>query len=311
LAVAFFFSLLRFLSQEREILRDRRENVAIALVLGFGTVLFYCTIRGEVWFTAEVLGVWLTTMYVRNAVRARRPLGAGLFFSMAALTRTPLVFAGLFFVLEAVLAGKEDRWEQVRALPRHWEPVLRKIGLFALGAAPLGLAAAAYNQYRFGSLTEFGHRFLYNNRVNADIDRWGLFDVQYLGRNLEAAFLKLPQLQLDPLRISYDPHGLSLLLTLPLLVLLLIPREHRSIELPLWLTVAVCALPGFFYQNTGYMQFGYRFSLDYTPYLMLLFAASGWSLQNRWVQGAIALGLLVNFWGAVAFRGYTEYVRNW
>ena len=29
-------------------------------------------------------------------------------------------------------------------------------------------------------------------------------------------------------------------------------------------TVAACALPGFFYQNDGYMQFGFRFSLDYT-----------------------------------------------
>jgi hypothetical protein len=285
--------------------------VEIALVLAFGTVFFYCTIRGEVWFTAEVLGVWLTTLYLRNAVGARRPLAAGLFFSMAVLTRAPLVFCGLFFALEALLGGTGDRWARIRALPRGWEAGARKIGLFTLGAAPLALAAAAYNQYRFGNVTEFGHRFLYNNRVNADIDRWGLFDVHYLGRNLEAALLKLPQIQLEPLRISYDPHGLSLLLTLPLIVFLAIPREHRGIELPLWLTVAVCALPGLFYQNTGYIQFGYRFSLDYTPYLVLLFAASGWSLRNRWVQAAIALGFVVNFWGAVAFRGYTEYVRNW
>jgi hypothetical protein len=59
------------------------------------------------------------------------------------------------------------------------------------------------------------------------------------------------------------------------------------------------------------MQFGFRFSLDYTPYLLLLLAASGWSARNRWVLGTALLGLLVNFWGAVAFRGFTEIVRNW
>jgi hypothetical protein len=311
LAVAFFFSLLRFLSHEREIDRSRRENLALALVLGFGTVFFYCTIRGEVWFTAEVIGVGLTALYLRNSVRARRPLLAGLFFSMATLTRTPLLFAGLFFVLEALFPEPESRLQQLRSLPRRWEPVLRKLGLFAIGAAPLALLAAAYNDYRFGSPAEFGHRFLYNNRVNADIDRWGLFDLHYLARNLEAALLKLPQIQLDPLRLSYDPNGLSLLLTLPLIVFVFIPRERWRIQLPLWLTVGACALPGFFYQNTGYMQFGFRFSLDYTPYLLVLFAASGWPLRNRWVQSVIALGVLVNFWGAVAFRGYTEYVRNW
>jgi hypothetical protein len=73
----------------------------------------------------------------------------------------------------------------------------------------------------------------------------------------------------------------------------------------------VCALPGLLYQNTGYMQFGFRFSLDYTPYLLLLFAVGGWSLRHRAVLAAVGLGVLVNFWGAVAFRGYTELVRNW
>ena len=70
-------------------------------------------------------------------------------------------------------------------------------------------------------------------------------------------------------------------------------------------------MPGLLYQNDGYAQFGFRFSLDYTPYILLLFAASGWSLKNRWVQAAIAIGLLVNLWGAVGFHGFTEGVRGW
>ena len=41
------------------------------------------------------------------------------------------------------------------------------------------------------------------------------------------------------------------------------------------------------------------------------FAVSGWSLKNRAVQAALALGFIVNFWGAVAFRGYTEGVQRW
>jgi hypothetical protein len=312
LAVALFYSLLRFLAKEGETARERNDNVFLALILAFGTLFFYCAIRGEVWFSAEVMGVALTCLYARNAVRAHRPLLAGLFFSMATLTRTPLLFTGLFFVLEALCpGGPEGRLAQLKALGRDWEPAARKLVLFALGAAPLGLLAAAYNVYRFGRPGEFGHAFLFNNRVNVDIDRWGLFDWEYLPRNLEAAFLKLPQVSLSPPRLAYDPHGLTLLLTLPLLVFLLWPRARPRLHWPLWLTVAVTALPGLFYQNTGYMQFGFRFSLDYTPYLLLLFAVGGWSLKNRAVLAAVALGVLVNFWGAVAFRGYTELVRNW
>ncbi|HEX8823160.1 MAG TPA: hypothetical protein VF794_24740 [Archangium sp.] len=310
LAVALFYALVRYLAKEGETARDRTENVGLALILAFGTLFFYASIRGEVWFSAEVMGVAFTCLYVRNAVRAHRPVLAGLFFSMATLTRTPLLFSGLFFVLEALCPGP-DRLTQLRELGSQWKSALRKLGLFALGAAPLALLAAAYNVYRFGNPGEFGHRFLFNNRVNVDIDRWGLFNLAYLQRNLEAAFLKLPSLSSNPLRLGYDPHGLSLLLTLPLLVFLVVPKLRPRLHWPLWLTVAVTALPGLFYQNTGYMQFGFRFSIDYTPYLLLLFAIGGWSLRNRAVLAAVALGVLVNFWGAVAFRGFTEYVRHW
>lgn len=311
LAIALFYGLLRFLSRTGESQRPDAENVAIALALGFGTVFFYCAIRGEVWFTAEVMGVALTCLYVLSSIRARHPVVAGVVFAMAALTRTPLVFAGVFFLLECLCPGPGDRWAQLKNAAADYRQPLRKVALFAAGAAPLAIAAAAYNQVRFGSFTEFGHRFLYNNRVNADIDRYGLFNIHYLARNLDAAFLKLPEVSFHPLRLGYDPNGLSLLLTLPLIVFLLTPKAKPRLHWPLWITVAVCALPGLFYQNTGYMQFGFRFSLDYTPYLLLLFAIGGWSLKNRWVIAAVAIGVLVNFWGAVAFHGYTELVRGW
>ncbi len=359
LAVAFFYSLLRHLSQLGESERSRNENIALALLLGFGTVFFYCAIRGEVWFLAEVMGVALTCLYARNAIGARRPLLAGLFFSMAVLTRTPLLFAGVLFLIEVFLPGP-NRLEQLRTLHQRLGPALRKLALFLAGAAPLALFAAWYNHVRFGRITEFGHAFLYWNRVNHDIERYGLFNPVYLPRNLEAAFLKLPGISLDPPSLTYDPHGLTLLLTLPVLALIFFapkrrwaswpfllalpllvlivspellrrngwvawlllfslvamayfgqPESPKRLHWPLWLTVGACALPGLFYQNTGYMQFGFRFSLDYTPYLLLLFAISGWSLKKWWVQAVAGLGVVVNVWGAAAFKGFTEMMRNW
>ncbi len=368
LAVALFYSLVRLVAQQEAMDEDPREHIALALLLCFGTVFFYCAIRGEVWFSAEVMGVAFTCLYARNAVRARRPLLAGLFFSMAVMTRTPLLFTGIFFVLEAVAPTRGQRLEELKAFSKSLPVVGRKLGLFAAGAAPIALAAAIFNKVRFGSFTEFGHRFFYENRVNQDIDTLGLFNVAYLARNLEAAFLKLPRLAAAPWSISYDPWGLSLLLTLPLLVLIFAPAHKpraylialasgvvplivstlfpadsgvalgtRStlvwlaftlaifgqawlwqsddkpsrLKVPLALTIAACALPGFFYQNTGYAQFGFRFSLDYTAYLLLMFAVSSWSLKQPKVAALAALGVLVNFWGAVGFRGYTELVRGW
>jgi hypothetical protein len=308
-AIALFYALCRALSLQGESGRKPGEDVLLALTLGFGTLFFSCAIRGEVWFLAEVLGVLLTVLYLQAALRAHHPVRAGVLWSMATLTRTPLFFTAMFFVLEVVCPGP-DRRTQLREALRSPGPALRRLGAFAAGAAPLGLLAAWYNWLRFGSPGEFGHRFLYNNRVNADIDTHGLFSLAYLPRNLEAAFLKFPEVQLHPFRLVYDPHGLSLFLTMPFLVLLLVPRTRPRLHWPLWITVAVTALPGFLYQNTGYMQFGFRFSLDWTPYLVLLLAVGGWSFRAAGVQLLLGLGFLVNLWGALAFRGYTELVRR-
>lgn len=311
LAIALFYSFLRLLSEHEGTARAPWENATIALVLGFGTLFFYCAIRGEVWFSAEVMGVALTCLYLRNAVGARRPLLAGLFWSMAVLTRTPLVFTGLFFLLEAVSPARGHQWlDAWRSFLKAPNDVLRnKLQPFVVGAAPLALIAMAMNASRFGSITEFGHRFFFDNRVNQDIDTYGLFHPTYLSRNLEAAFLLFPKFVNG--KLEYSPWGMSLFLTLPLLGLVAWPKQTHRLQGPLWLTTLACALPGFFYQNTGYAQFGFRFSLDYTPYLLGLLAVGGWKLHKPLAAVLIGIGVLVNFWGAVAFRGYTEMMRQW
>ncbi|MBI5542327.1 MAG: hypothetical protein HY901_00435, partial [Deltaproteobacteria bacterium] len=77
IGLALFFLLLRRLSRDGESGRNELENVAFTGLLGFGTLFFYCAIRGEVWFTAEVMGVGLTSLYVCFSLKARRPIVAG------------------------------------------------------------------------------------------------------------------------------------------------------------------------------------------------------------------------------------------
>jgi hypothetical protein len=319
--------------------------------------------------------VGLTALYLRFAVAAHRPVLAGLVWSMAVMTRTPLFFTGLFFVMEVLVPVKGQRLSDLMAFFKTPKSKLKPLLKFAVGAAPLGLLGAVWNQVRFGSPTEFGHRFFFNNRVNADIDAFGLFHPHYLSRNLDAAFLKLPVLGSNPFSLGYDSWGLSLFITLPLLALCFVPanKTRRVLELaaaflsllvasflfpplqappgeppvgwrpaPLWLLLAVvlgfvawtvwewaksehaprlllptvltlvaCMIPGLMYQNTGYAQFGFRFSLDYTPYVLLLIPLGGWHWKKPVPMVLAVLSVLSGFWGAIGFRGYTELVRNW
>jgi hypothetical protein len=317
LNVLLLFLVLERLRKASESPRTREEDAVLALLFGFGTVAFCCSVRGEVWFTAEVLGVTATCLYVLAAHRAAHPLLAGLAWSFGAVTRAPLVFSSVFFAAELVASG-EPLGQAGRRAATWTDPVRwRKAALFALGAAPLLAFAAWTNWARFGSPTDFGHAHFWNNRVNADIQRHGLFSLHYLPKQLRSAFLLLPRFENG--RLRYDPDGMSLFVTTPLFALLIWrslpwgrlraagreaspPRPRARLAPALWLTVAATALPGFLYQNTGYVQFGYRFSLDYTPYLFLLLAVATPAL-SRWFWALGLAGVAVNAWGAMAFAG--------
>jgi hypothetical protein len=375
LALALFFMLLKALAEREGASASNVDAGVVALLLGFGTLFFYAAIRGEVWFSAEVMGVAFTALYLRNAVGARRPVLAGLCWSMAVLTRTPLLFTGVFFVLEALVPTRGERGAQWRAFLKGPKEKLLVLGKFAAGAAPLGLLAAWSNLVRFGSPVEFGHRFFFNNRVNGDIDAFGLFNLRYLARNLDAAFLKLPLTGSNPVQLGYDAWGMSLFITLPLLALAFVPasqpkrvyqalgamvvtlaaslllgplppppgeppigwrpafvwlslagalavfarlawawlqqKDAPRLLLPVLVTLVACMAPGLLYQNTGYAQFGFRFSLDYTPYVVLLLALGRWDFRRGLALGLAAASVAAGVWGAVAFRGFTEGVRGW
>jgi hypothetical protein len=304
-----FFLVLRAFSQAKDSSRSERENLIFTALLCFGTLYFYCSIRGEVWFTAEVMGVGLTALYVLFAHKASKPALAGLFFSAAVLTRTPTLFSGVFFMCELFLPnGKfSDLSAKLSAEAKRERWI--KLGQFVAGALPLALWHMWLNYERFGSISDFGHTHFFNNRVNADIQTWGLFHPHYLERNLRAAFFLFPSVQWNPFRLGYDPHGLSLLLTTPLFALAFFPlggfKQRPRLYLALVLSFAAMALPGLFYQNDGYVQFGFRFSLDWTPYLLMLLAVNGLKMDKLFWSLA-AVGVAVNTWGAIAFKGYSD-----
>ena len=68
----------------------------------------------------------------------------------------------------------------------------------------------------------------------------------------------------------------------------------------LWAAVICAATPGLLYQNTGWAQFGYRFVLDYLPYLLALIAVGGRSL-GPWFRAAVLWGVVINLIGAITF----------
>jgi hypothetical protein len=227
---------------------------------------------------------------------------AGLALAGAGFTRTPRQCMFPIFA-----------WEVWRTRPRDAAgmtlvpEVLRTLAKFAAPVLVAGALAAYYNYVRFGEAGEFGHSYL-AVRQQAQIERYGLFNLHYLGRNLAVAFTLLPDLSLRAPHISISGHGLALWFTTPALFYLLWPRERGVVHRAWWLTVLIVALFTLLYQNSGWLQFGYRFSLDYMVILVALLAMGARPL-TRTFRVLIVVGVLINLFGALTFNREWKYYR--
>jgi hypothetical protein len=297
------FATLRRLSIEGLSERDDSDNLWLSLQLSFGTVLFFVAVAGRVWFTAHVVGVCLALCYAYFSIGARRPILAGIFLGLATMSRTPMAFMFPFFALEACrVAGGTDWRSEWR---KHW----RAIGIlwlkFAVPVLIIAVLAAIHNYVRFDSATEFGHSYL-AVRQQPMIEAHGLFDYEYLRRNLSVAFGLLPSFSSAAPYIHISGHGMALWITTPLFVALLWPKKRGLVHTSMWASVALIMVPILFYQNSGWVQFGYRFSLDFTVFLILLLAVGNRPL-SRIMKALIVLSIVVNLFGAYTFGRYHQF----
>ena len=272
--------------------RTTRENVLLAILFTFGTVNLFSSIRGEVWFSALIVGVTLHVAYILLSIEARYPFFAGLMLGLGMATRTPIAFAAPFFALEMLRDGDRMRWP-------GWGTFLRKGVMFSIPIVAIGMVLMAYNYARFESVGEFGHSFLANG-TRASLRDHGLFSWWFLKANLAAAFTNPPVIDSFPPFVHITRHGLGLPWTTPALLLILWPKTFGAFARNLALTAAIVAIPDLFYQNTGWAQFGYRFGLDFMPYLLVMLAVGGRKF-GRGFMVLFALSLLMCALGAITF----------
>jgi 4-amino-4-deoxy-L-arabinose transferase-like glycosyltransferase len=300
LAPAFLYLTLDRLARSRRIFTTERENVGLAALFAFGTVYWFSAVQGTVWFVAHVVGCALACIYLWASFDLAHPALAGLALGLGFATRTPLGFAFPLFLIELVAAHRRGDLDR--------KAVATTFARFALPAAICLALCAWFNDARFGDPFEFGHRLLAIG-WRGRIDRWGLFSYHYLGRNLAVVMTGLPFVGghgAAPFQIN--GHGLALWITSPFYAWALWPKQMTATFRVLAVTAMAVAIPILSYQNSGWLQFGFRFSNDFAPLLVLMIAAGRRRLTPAfWALGAFAV--VVNAFGAMTFQraGYERF----
>src|SRR5690606_8340670 len=114
-----------------------------------------------------------------------------------------------------------------------YKTAAKKLVLFAIPCLIIGLSLMAINYIRFESFSEFGHRYLAAGNISR-IKEYGLFNLQFLSKNLTAQFTLLPRFQETYPYVIISKHGMSMLLTTPAFIYLFRPLARTSRQDKFW-----------------------------------------------------------------------------
>jgi len=295
------FLLLRHLRVRGLSRRSETDDLWLTALFGVGSVYYFCSVLGQVWFSAHIVAVTLAIAFVWASLGARHPMLAGLFVALGVATRPPWLVAPFFF------------WELIRSIgglsalrTREGRASFGRATLrFSVPIAAVGAILAWLNYARFDNPFEFGHKFL-AVQWQERMFRFGLFNYHFLPRNLTAALLLLPRLSAHWPYVKISQHGMSLLVTSPPLAYTVLPSEPSPLRKGLWLTILTTALPSLLYHSSGYVQLGYRYSLDYMIFFMVLLAVSSRPL-TRLFKGLVVFAFAVNLFLAIIFDRQMQF----
>ncbi len=297
LSVALLHLALELLDRNGVVPTRVPVRLLLSVAVGAGSLLWQTATDGTVWFVSSTCTFLMLSAATCCAAGSRSPWLSAAALAIAMWGR-PHVLLSLPMLAAISLAPvwPADAASKKRALA----------GWLIRAAVPLGVSALGlmgHNAARFGNPLDFGYK---SQKVDAsllgDLHLHGQFSTQHVMRNLRVLLLGAPEWRSGERWPRPDDRGMSLLLTSPALLLLIGLRRGDAVSRGCWLAVGLTLIPLMLYYNTGWRQFGYRFSLDFFAPLIVLLACRVGVRFSRELAALVALGVLVNAWGVVCWR---------
>lgn len=237
--------------------RSRAVRIFTGLALGVGSVLWTATAIGSTWFFGQVVVTLMLALLIWELAGPARGWLAGVWLAAAWLSRAT--------VLPAIPAVA------VLLVLRHQR--LRPLAGFALASAA-GLAAlGVYNYLRFGDVLESGYGMLSLALPSAiTVGQTGYLGLKYIPQHLYTMLFRAPVLLESWPFLKPDPNGMALIFTSPVILRLLFGPIGWARALVWGLPAAAVLGPTLVFFSTGWIQFGYRYSLDWWPFVLVLLA---------------------------------------
>jgi hypothetical protein len=256
----------------------------LTALFGFGTVHWEVATHGTTWFFAEIVAVLFLLLSLIEYFGKRRAFLIGILLGLAVLSRLPVLLGAIFFL--AMLYGEGSSIKR---------PLQFLVGL----ALPL-IGLGVFNYLRFGNPLETGYLgHSYSSYFAADIEKYGFWNPHYIAKHLYILFLMPPEYIDHFPFLRPSPEGMSILITTPAVFYAIKARFSNRENLWAALAIVGILLPTLFWFSSGWVQFGYRYSLDFFPFLFLLIISGMGSRLNKGIIALVALSIAVNLWGTL------------
>ena len=264
-----------------------------AALFGFGSIHWYHTTIGSVWYFAHAthaLGMWLCVIELLGKAR---PGFMGLALAIAFWSRMETILAAPF-----VLIALPEKWTFPRAdemIPRlRWSWLIR----FATPLVCVLLLNALYNFVRFGTIENWGYRMLIEKPEVAPLYPYGLLSIRYWPGHVHVLFNAWPIVQDSFPWVLPSVGGTAIWITTPAFIYAFRAPLDR-LTAACWVGIALYLSLLIQHCGTGMTQLGYRFALDFYPLLVLL-TIRGMDSREKpirwWHVGLIVLSIFINAW---------------
>ncbi len=291
---------------------SQRTSLLLTFLYGFGTSFWYLTTEGSSWYISHVIAAFFIFLslialnirkhedeiqYEKNPTRW---LLSGLALGAAFMTRDPSILASTFFISLPFLHLKFRELishKAVHILKNHARPFVS----FGIALSLFISVTFAYNYARFGTIKPVQHDHI-PHLLEGEMFKHGFLSVQYIPRSINFFFTKMP---LPYEKFPYfmpSIEGMAFWLVSPYLVFILFAQWKKPFTRVAFITALIMLIPPFMNGSNGFAQFGYRYAMEATIFLMLVF---GTFLERKWWWVSIPLMLaapLISFWGIYFIR---------
>ncbi len=266
----------------------------IAAFTAFGSLLLWVSVFGNFYFLGQAESFLALTIFLIEWAGKRRPVVLGACLGLSFLARPTTILAAVPFGLALLWMRRDPPGAMARSAAAFALPILAAIAAYGW-----------FNWVRFGSPLESGYGISHMVIPGlVELRAQGLFSVVHIPDNVRLMLLQPPD-RVDGFPfLSASPYGMSMALVSPALIASAWAGIRHPTARLLWAATLLVAAPVLLYYGGGVVQYGYRYSLDFTPFLVALMAL-GSDRWKGWPEKMLVVASIGSVLAGLAWYGTT------